>query len=162
MPVDHHSGVGEAGRLQREFPVSYAIFAMARTHRAIAAAKLAEIGLYPNQEIMLIQLAAGDGLSQKMLARTLRVNHATVAKTVARMESVGLVERRVSPVDRRVTLVYLTDAGRAMEERILEVWRDLEGLTTDRLVPNQRSAFLDAVGDILPALDSAYGLDSLP
>jgi MarR family transcriptional regulator, organic hydroperoxide resistance regulator len=142
----------EATELEETFPVSYAIFAMARTHRAIAAAELAQLGLFPNQEIMLIQLAASDGLSQKTLAQTLNVNHATVAKTVGRMEKAGLVERRESDRDRRITLVYLTPAGRALHDKVTGIWRHLEELTAGELTADERAAFLRASGKIRHAM----------
>jgi MarR family transcriptional regulator, organic hydroperoxide resistance regulator len=142
----------EATELEQTFPVSYSIFAMARTHRAIAAAELARLGLFPNQEIMLIQLAASDGLSQKTLAQTLNVNHATVAKTVGRMEKAGLVERRESDRDRRITLVYLTPAGRALHDRVIGIWCHLEELTTVELTADERAAFLRASDKIRRAM----------
>lgn len=141
---DERHPEAEATELEETFPVSYAIFAMARTHRAIAGARLARLGLFPNQEIMLIQLAASDGLSQKTLAATLDVNHATVAKTVGRMERAGLVERRASEKDRRISLVYLTPAGRALHGAVLDVWRSLEQTTAGGLTAAERTAFLAA------------------
>jgi MarR family transcriptional regulator, organic hydroperoxide resistance regulator len=166
---DERHPPAEATELEETFPVSYSIFAMARTHRAIAAAELARLGLFPNQEIMLIQLAASDGLSQKTLAETLRVNHATVAKTVGRMEKAGLVERRESDRDRRISLVYLTPAGRALHDKVIGTWRYLEDLTAGELTATERAAFLRAADkirramngkDIQPAEEQADGLDS--
>jgi DNA-binding MarR family transcriptional regulator len=151
MSDDRHPPA-EATELEETFPVSYSIFAMARTHRAIAAAELARLGLFPNQEIMLIQLAASDGLSQKTLAQTLKVNHATVAKTVGRMEKAGLVERRESDRDRRITLVYLTEAGRALHDKVTGIWCHLEELTAGELTATERTAFLQASDKIRRAM----------
>jgi DNA-binding MarR family transcriptional regulator len=152
---ERHPQPAEATELQDRFPVSYSIFAMARVHRAIAAAELAKLGLFPNQDIMLIQLAVSDGLSQKTLAETLRVNHATVAKTVNRMERAGLVERRTSTRDRRITLVYLTQAGRDLHDRIVDVWRRLDELTTDQLSTRDRTNYLAGAARIRQSLESA-------
>jgi MarR family transcriptional regulator, organic hydroperoxide resistance regulator len=152
---ERHPHAAEATELQDRFPVSYSIFAMARIHRAIAATELAKLGLFPNQDIMLIQLAVSDGLSQKTLAETLRVNHATVAKTVNRMEGAGLVARRTSVRDRRITLVYLTPAGRDLHDRIVEVWRNLDELTTRELSASDREHYLVAVTHIRRSLESA-------
>ncbi|WP_022901702.1 MarR family winged helix-turn-helix transcriptional regulator [Humibacter albus] len=147
----------EATELDEAFPVSYAIFAMARTHRAIAAAQLAKLGLFPGQEIILIQLAASDGLSQKTLVETLSVNHATVAKTIGRMEKAGLVQRRVSEQDRRVSLVYLTPAGRSLHDDVIAVWRELETLTSGDLTATERAALLAATEKIRDAMSRAAG-----
>jgi DNA-binding MarR family transcriptional regulator len=141
MREEHHP-VAEASELEELFPLSYAIFAMARTHRAIAAGGLAGLGLFPNQEIMLIQLAGAGGLSQKTLAQTLEVSHPTVAKTVARMERAGLVTRRPSDQDKRVSLVSLTRAGRRLHDHIVAVWRDLDARTQAGLTATEQRAFI--------------------
>jgi MarR family transcriptional regulator, organic hydroperoxide resistance regulator len=155
MSEERHPRPTEATELQERFPVSYSIFAMARVHRAMAGAELAKLGLFPNQDIMLIQLAASDGLSQKTLAETLRVNHATVAKTVNRMERAGLVERRSSTRDRRITLVYLTQAGRDMHDRIVDLWKRLDDVTTSGLSAIDRSQYLAVVTRIRESLERA-------
>ena len=144
-------------RVERDHPVSYAIFAMARVHRAIAASRLAAMGLFPGQELLLVQLGSSDGLPQKALARALRVSHVTVAKMITRMERAGLVERRSSEADRRLSLVFLTDAGRALLEQVLETWAELERMTTRDLGDADREAFLRAAARIRPALDDAAG-----
>jgi DNA-binding MarR family transcriptional regulator len=157
MSDERHPAAAEVDTLQTRFPVSYGIFSMARTHRALAAAGLADLGLFPNQEILLLQLGAGDGLSQKTLAATLRVSHVTMAKMVGRLEKAGLVSRQVSAVDRRISLVHLTDAGRAVQGRIIDAWAELEKVTTANLDPATRAGFLAGVELIRPALDAAAG-----
>ena len=54
----------------------------------------------------------------------------TTAKMLARMEKAGFVERARSQTDRRVTLVSLTQAGRALHKRVSTVWNELEHVTT--------------------------------
>lgn len=142
MDDDQQQAPAEASELEHLFPVSYAIFAMARTHRGVAAASLARLGLFPNQEIMLVQLAAADGLPQKTLAETLQVSHPTIAKTVARMERAGLVERRTSEEDRRVSLVFLTEAGRRLHQDVIAVWRNLDEQTTGGLTAQEQQDFV--------------------
>ncbi len=154
MSDDRHPPA-EAIELEDAFPVSYSIFAMARTHRAIAAAGLARLGLFANQEITLIQLAASDGLSQKTLAETLRVSHATIAKTVARLERAGLVERHASQRDRRISLVFLTPEGRALHDRVIAVWQGLEAVATAGLSPAEQRAYLRAAAKIRQSMEAA-------
>src|SRR5690625_669209 len=143
----------EAFELEELFPVSYAIFAMARTHRAVAATQLASLGLFPNQEIMLVQLAAADGLPQKVLAETLQVSHPTIAKTVARMERAGLVRRRAAEEDRRVSLVFLTDEGRRLHDEVIGLWRHLDEMTTTGLSAQEQRTFVQLAAKIRAAID---------
>lgn len=153
MGDERHPQPAEATELEDRFPVSYSIFAMARVHRSLAAAELAKLGLFPNQDIMLVQLFVSDGLSQKTLAETLRINHATVAKTVNRMERAGLVERRTSTRDRRISLVHLTKAGRELHDPIIQAWRRLDEVTTTGLSGDEQEQYLAVVARIRQALD---------
>jgi DNA-binding MarR family transcriptional regulator len=161
MSDERHPAAAEVDTLQTRFPVSYAIFSMARAHRALAASGLADLGLFPNQEILLLQLGAGDGLSQKTLAATLRVSHVTMAKMVGRLEKAGLVERTTSELDRRISLVHLTRSGRAVQSKIVDAWADLERVTTAGLTPAAREGFLAGVELIRPAIDAAAGPEAV-
>ena len=78
--------------LKTDYPVSFAIFALARSHRAKAASMLADIGLFPGQEILLMQLAEKDGKPQKSLCESIGLDHSTVAKSVARLERDGAID----------------------------------------------------------------------
>ncbi|MCA8931276.1 MAG: MarR family transcriptional regulator, partial [Rhodospirillaceae bacterium] len=73
------------------------------------------LGLAPAQFAVLLELWAGDGLTQKELVERLDVEQATMANTLARMVRDGLVERRPLPGDRRAQTVHLTARGQALE-----------------------------------------------
>ena len=135
------------------FPVSWAIFALSRSHRTLAGSLLGELGLFPGQELILMQLWDSDGQSQKALGHTQRLDHSTIAKSLRRLETAGLVTRVKSPHDGRVTLVYLTDAGRALETRTLAAWQSLENTTTDGLTPAERAQFVALARKIAPNID---------
>lgn len=126
----------------REFPVSWAVFALARTHRAQAAGLLSGLGLFPGQELILMQLWGEEGLSQKALGALQRLDHSTIAKSIKRLEDAGLVRREKSADDARVSLVYLTDAGRALETRTREAWAELERYTVRNLSPAERETLI--------------------
>ncbi|WAL68812.1 MarR family transcriptional regulator [Amycolatopsis cynarae] len=141
------------------FPVSFAVFAVARTHRALAAHLLRELGLFPGQEIMLLQLWDSDGQSQTSLGRTLGIDHSTVAKSVRRLEDAGLVTRTRSPQDRRVTLVHLTDRGRRLEKRVEEAWSALERETVKTLTTDEQATFVALARRIEAGLASGASAD---
>jgi DNA-binding MarR family transcriptional regulator len=135
--------------LKTDYPVSFAIFALARSHRAKAAAMLADIGLFPGQEILLMQLAEQDGKPQKSLCESIGLDHSTVAKSVARLERDGLIERRKCPDDGRVSQVHLTTKGREMMDAISRVWADLERLTTKDLTAEEQRVLTSAARKIV-------------
>ena len=136
-----------------DFPASWAIFSVARSHRALAASKLAAVGLFPSQELILMQLWDEDGQSQKALGRTQRFDHSTIAKSVRRLENAGLVRREKSHADGRVTLVFLTDAGRALKEPVLKIWAELERRTVEGLTADEKNQLVSLVAKVLPHLE---------
>jgi DNA-binding MarR family transcriptional regulator len=55
-----------------------------------------------------------------------------------RMEAAGWIVRRPDPEDRRVSRVYLTDAGCTLQDSVSSLWHDLEvqtfaGLTLEQI-----------------------------
>lgn len=135
--------------LKTDYPVSFAIFALARSHRAKAATMLADIGLFPGQEILLMQLAENDGKPQKSLCESIGLDHSTVAKSVARLERDGLIERRKCPEDGRVSQVHLTAEGRRMTDAITRVWAELERQTVKDLSASEKETLMAAAKKIV-------------
>jgi DNA-binding MarR family transcriptional regulator len=135
--------------LKTDYPVSFAIFALARSHRAKAASMLADIGLFPGQEILLMQLAEKDGKPQKSLCESIGLDHSTVAKSVARLERDGLIERRKCPEDGRISQVHLTSKGREMTDAITKVWAELERQTIKDLSAAEQQVLMTAAKKIV-------------
>ena len=135
--------------LKTDYPVSFAIFALARSHRAKAASMLADIGLFPGQEILLMQLAEKDGKPQKSLCESIGLDHSTVAKSVARLERDGLIERRKCPEDGRISQVHLTSKGREMTDAISRVWAELERQTVKDLSASEQQTLMAAAKKIV-------------
>jgi len=136
-----------------DFPVSWLIFALARSHRALAAQLLSGLRLYPGQELILMQLWDADGRPQKELREMQRLDHSTINKSVQRLEAAGLVRREQSPEDRRVTLVFLTDKGRELEVPTRAAWAELERRTVAGLAGPQQRQFKELVRKVLPNVE---------
>ena len=136
-----------------EFPVSWLIFALARSHRALAANLLSDLGLYPGQELILMQLWDTDGLSQKELREIERLDHSTINKSVRRLEAAGLVRREPSPEDGRVTLVFLTEKGRELEKAAKAAWAELERRTVAGLSEAEQQRFRELALRIIPNIE---------
>jgi DNA-binding MarR family transcriptional regulator len=135
-------------------PISYAIFQLARAHRARAAALLREMDLHPGQELLLMQLLDRDGQTQSELLESVGLDHSTVSKSVSRMQDAGLLVREPAAHDRRVMVVHLTDKGRAMREPIAALWQTLEEATARNLSEQQAESFVDTAYAITEAINS--------
>ena len=70
---------------------------------------------------VISMVAMQEGISQKDLAYLLGIRPQTLGEMLQKLEGYGIVERKKSESDGRVTQVYLTDAGRTHAEEIAEM-----------------------------------------
>jgi len=134
------------------FEVADAINGAIRTvsikHRARAAAMLAELGLHPGQEAVLLQLDAHGPQNQRQLAAAARCEPPSITVMVRKLEAAGLVERHTSADDARAQVVSLTDHGRHVNRRLRQLWLELAELT----VSNLRGVTVDETIRVLSAV----------
>ena len=70
----------------------------------------------------LLRLLLGEHASaSSALARECHIDSGALTRLLDRLEAKGLVQRERAAHDRRVVLVALTDAGRAIREQVTEV-----------------------------------------
>jgi DNA-binding MarR family transcriptional regulator len=133
--VNHDSGEQPSGLPANAIThcIGLHLAMLMRAHRHCAEAALKTMGLYAGQEIILFQLWQQDGLTQTQIASALEVEPPTVTKMLHRMVTAGLVERRADPADARLSRVYLTDKGRALESSVTDIWQHLESTFTSGL-----------------------------
>ena len=137
-----------------EGQMSYAIFQLARAHRARAAAMLREMDLHPGQELLLMHLLDRDGQTQSELLESVGLDHSTVSKSLRRMQDAGLLVREPAAHDRRVMVVHLTDKGRAMREPLAAMWRALEETSALNLSAQEAESFVRTAYAIADAINS--------
>lgn len=74
--------------------------------------------LPPGMERTLMVIAANDGLSSGELCELLDVRPSSLSEITDKMAARGLVEKKDSESDKRVTVVCLTELGKAQAEQI--------------------------------------------
>ena len=104
-----------------EAQVCLTMSAAARSLVAFYRPLLEPLGLTHPQYLTMLALWQYGRLSLKDLAALLHLEPATASPLVKRLESDGLVARERSTEDERRLDITLTDAGRALRERALEV-----------------------------------------
>lgn len=62
-----------------------------------------------------------DGISLREISNRTSLASSTLTSMIDRMECQGLLRRAPSPVDRRVTLIYLTEEARRLREKYEDV-----------------------------------------
>jgi MarR family transcriptional regulator for hemolysin len=104
-------------RPQRE-PIG---LALTRTSRAVSRAfdaRLAEAGGTLPVWLVLLNLMTREVANQRELAEAVGIQGATLTHHLNGMESAGLLTRRRDPANRRVHVVELTEAGKALFHRL--------------------------------------------
>jgi DNA-binding MarR family transcriptional regulator len=136
-----------------------AIRALTLRHRARAAELLAELGLHPGQEFVLMALAAKGPQVQRRLAEEIGCEPPTITHMVRKLEAAGHIARVPSADDRRATIVELTPQGRGLLGRLDEVWQTLAEETVAGITGTSPGHIIDLLrgmaANLGPAGDAA-------
>jgi DNA-binding MarR family transcriptional regulator len=141
--IDNYLSGPRAGRSRRQ--LAELCFGVVRRLRSHAAELAGEFGLSFLQSRALWRLE--QPLATGALAEQLGLDRSNVTSIVDRLESGGFVTREAHPEDRRVKLLTLTPAGRAvraaLDERIFTTVTLFDALTEDEQA--QLSALLSTI-----------------
>ena len=111
-----------------------------------AAESIAGTGLTPLEVAVMAYLNKKLGqpnIDQNGLAARLGVDRNTTSLLVDRLEAKGLLERRVSPEDRRARLLRLTTRGERLQDRISPSASAGQQRILEVLAPPERELLLD-------------------
>ncbi|MFB7493328.1 MarR family winged helix-turn-helix transcriptional regulator [Streptomyces sp. NPDC056161] len=132
-------------------------FHLRRAEQALVArrAELSrDLGLTVPQCKTLSYLLGGVEKSPTQLSREALVTSQTMNSMIKKLESMGLVERRISPQHGRVVLVSLTEEGAELAERAARFAVGIEESLRERLSDldyQMLVRLLDRVAEIAPA-----------
>jgi DNA-binding MarR family transcriptional regulator len=84
---------------------------------------LRELHIHVGQDHALCQLWEEEGLTQMQLSERLGCEPPTLSAMLKKLEEYRLVHRQQDAVDARITRVYLTDEGRALQQPIIAIWQ---------------------------------------
>lgn len=148
----------------RETSVGQLLVEICRLNRSRMHNRIEHLGLHHGQPQVLELLWEQDGLTQGELATRLQIRPATVTRTIQRMERAGFVERRHDdPDDERLSHVYLTQAGRDVQDAVLAMWREYEVQVCAGLAERDRTKLVTWLGQIRDNLsDLDRSVDSPP
>lgn len=109
-------------RENEEEPLGRMIYLMALDIRNLAERILSPFDLTIEQLHTLKSLAVSDGMSQRQLGAAIRKNPANLTRILDRLEAKAFTVRQADPQDRRAYLVYLTEEGRGVLDKVEEVF----------------------------------------
>jgi DNA-binding MarR family transcriptional regulator len=91
----------------------------------------------------LIALEIEPGIDQRRLADAVGIDPSNASLVVERLHSLGLIERRVSVIDRRARELFLTPKGRALWRKLRVKGKVANAKILAPLAPHERELFLD-------------------
>ncbi|PKP76998.1 MAG: MarR family transcriptional regulator [Alphaproteobacteria bacterium HGW-Alphaproteobacteria-3] len=100
-------------------------------------------GLTQAQWGALAQLSRHQGLNQVGLADLLEVQPITVARLIDKLVSLGMVERRADPNDRRAQQLFLTDKAQPLLDQMWEAADEILDEAYAGFSDEERAAFID-------------------
>lgn len=109
----------EALRLDNQ--LCFPLYAAARRVVSLYTPYLKPLGLTYTQYIVFLVLWEHDGLTVGELGRRLYLDNGTLTPLLKKLEASGMIERTRDTSDERVVVITLTDAGRALEQKAVEI-----------------------------------------
>ncbi len=144
----------DTGRLEDRFA------AFMRLHRRTMHRYFQSIGMFNGHPHLLFHLRRRPGITPKELAEHMELAPATVAVSIRRLETAGLVHRQGDDKDGRVTHLFLTPAGVEMDEACRRGREFLIDSLYKGLSPAEQDTLYDLLGKMSDNLQAAY--ESLP
>jgi DNA-binding MarR family transcriptional regulator len=138
----------------RHESLGYQVNQLARLLAHALAVRIAPYGVVPGQFAQLLALFEEDGLTQRELCDRVRIEQATMANTLQRMQRDGLVRCVPDPDDKRRMRVYLTEKARAIEPELVAAARSLNADATDGLTDAEVTQYLDLTARVMKNLEA--------
>ncbi|QRG66207.1 MarR family winged helix-turn-helix transcriptional regulator [Brevibacillus choshinensis] len=95
---------------------------LSRVITKMADDEFAVSGLSPTHAFLLMAVYEKEGISQKELGEILHLQPSTVTRLIEKLVGKGLLYSRV---EGRLSLIYSTDKGKALEDVINQCWNNL-------------------------------------
>lgn len=133
---------------ETEEPLGRLINLTAKAMRSHFDVQMAEAGSTFATWTVLATLEMRGPMIQRQLAAHLSVEGPTLTRSLAAMESQGLVERNRSGDDRRATTVRTTDAGRALFVRLRAIMGQANRTLLDGVTPEETAVLRSALSRI--------------
>ncbi|WP_163937703.1 MarR family winged helix-turn-helix transcriptional regulator [Paraferrimonas sp. SM1919] len=88
---------------------------------------------------VLNQLWQAEGMTQIELAKTCDIPSYTITRVLDHLQTLGFIERRQEPENRRVFRIFLTIEGKAIKQDLMVEVERVEQELLNRLAPQQQA-----------------------
>lgn len=109
----------EAMKLKNQ--LCFPLYAAARAVTSLYTPYLKPLGLTYTQYIVMLVLWEEDGITVGEICKRLLLDSGTLSPLLKKLKTLGYIEKKHSEDDERAVLIYLTDEGRALQERAKDI-----------------------------------------
>lgn len=102
-------------------PLGKYIVTIHRHQQILINHHLKPYGIGSGQYVFLLIIHENQGISQKNLSELIKIDKATTAKGLKKLEENGYIYRVVSKVDKRYNELYVTDKGIDFIPKLMEI-----------------------------------------
>jgi len=125
--------------------------AMKKIDRYLAS-RLEEYGVSVPQSFVLFALLEEDGSTLKEIGTKAQIDSSSMTVLVDKLENEGLLERRLDSQDRRAIRVFLTQKGRELAEKVLDLAMDFNH-NLQKSLGDVEVSFQKGLGRIIDSID---------
>ena len=83
-----------------------------------------------------------EGMTQREIAQTSKVESSTTTRTLDKLETLGLVERQADPESRRSFRIFLTEEGRALKHEVIHLPVEVNQLMLSSLTVDEQKTMI--------------------
>lgn len=114
---------------------------------------LKPLGLHAGQARFIHALGRVGEATQRQLSSEFNVTPASMSQMTKRLVKNGFIELRADPLDKRSTLLSLTDKGWQLLDEVVAVWKDVDQIVIDAIgAENAQQLFMQS-GNLREALN---------
>ncbi len=143
-----------------EYRLMWKFMVVARKHRTAVENGMSDIPIHGSQHHILGALAASCGdISQKEIAKILKISPAAVAVSLKKLENGGYIKREPSEEDGRFNKTVITEEGLEVLERGKKVFSEVDKQSLDGFSPEEKKTLDSYIMRISDNLSELLGKD---
>lgn len=135
---------------------SYLCFSMRAAMKKIEknlSLQLEGTGVTIPQSFILSYLLNDDGATLKEIGNKSLIDSSSMTVLIDKLEKDGLVERQLDTQDRRAIRVFVTEKGREVAVKVVEIGRKFNSHLYDLLGEGNQKEFIHGVNNIINGLE---------
>ncbi len=133
------------------------IYLTAQVMKSYADSRLKVFDLTVEQMEVIKRASTEIGKTQSRLSEETVKSPANMTRILDRMEKKKLILRRKNPMDRRSSLVFLTEEGENLREAVTSSFHDLDSILLEGIHPESQSVALSVLETINQNVERIVG-----